>query len=629
MTRIRQFLRFSAAIFLAFLFCFFAPLQAGGQIYADESANYTTESFTIHTTVAKNHTMHVKETIVVDFGSHAHHGIYRYIPYSEKQYIVTNENAGDDPLNTSTESEYGSGYKVLRIGDEDKTVTGEHTYHISYDLVCYKDDSKINDYLSYDLFPTDWETSVGTVTSTLTLPKSMDWDDLEFYSGSYGAEDPISDYFTQTIDKENKTIILMGDNVPSGVGATVKADLPEGYWVDPPSRASSIKYLWMAITIIPAVAAVLWFKYGRDPQIVETVEFEPPEGMTPCEIGYIIDGSAENKDVLSMIMYYADRGYLSIEEKEEDHLVLIKKTEADPKDPKFSRYFYKHLFNSKKTKDLSNLPDSFGKIVENTKEKVKEQFAGDDQIYNKQANFCRGLTYVLFALMILIVSFVTGYYSYTTFLCIFLPIIVLLPSIFGLVMVNMTFDRRKSMTKAKIGIIRTIGIVLLVIGGGIFGSFIFAWVSAAAAIGCVAAYVIMVLCSVFMRSLTKHGAELMGKILGFRRFIETAEYDRLKALSDQDPEYFFHIMPYAYVMGMDKTWAKKFEEIQIGKPDWYDGYDSGMVYSSIWYSSLFHTYTHQMNSALIQSGGDTTGGGGFSGGGFSGGGFGGGGGGAW
>ena len=45
--------------------------------------------------------------------------------------------------------------------------------------------------------------------------------------------------------------------------------------------------------------------------------------MTPAEIGYIIDGTIDQKDMTSMIMYYADRGYLKVAEYKKNKIILI------------------------------------------------------------------------------------------------------------------------------------------------------------------------------------------------------------------------------------------------------------------------------------------------------------------
>ena len=137
---------------------------------------------------------------------------------------------------------------------------------------------------------------------------------------------------------------------------------------------------------------------------------------------------------------------------------------------------------------------------------------------------------------------------------------------------------------------------------------------------------------------------LLGRILGFRDFIRTAELDKLNELVEQDPEYFYHIMPYAYVFGLSNKWIKNFEDIPIVQPRWYvgsRGFDSWDYY--MMGRMMSDCSASVKNNIVIPSSGGSSGGGfsgggggsswsgggGFSGGGFSGGGSGGGGGGGW
>jgi len=145
-----------------------------------------------------------------------------------------------------------------------------------------------------------------------------------------------------------------------------------------------------------------------------------------------------------------------------------------------------------------------------------------------------------------------------------------------------------------------------------------------------------------MKSRSDENAELFGRILGFREFIRTAELPKLQELVEQDPNYFYNILPYAYIFGLTKKWAKKFENIAISEPEWYHPYGthtSGYHFRPTEMHSAFNSVSTNISSKMFKSdvgssfsGGFSGGGGGFSGGGgggFSGGGFGGGGGGTW
>ena len=41
----------------------------------------------------------------------------------------------------------------------------------------------------------------------------------------------------------------------------------------------------------------MWLIFGRDPKFAKTVEFYPPDGMSPAELGYVVDGALDHKDM--------------------------------------------------------------------------------------------------------------------------------------------------------------------------------------------------------------------------------------------------------------------------------------------------------------------------------------------
>lgn len=87
-----------------------------------------------------------------------------------------------------------------------------------------------------------------------------------------------------------------------------------------------------------------------------------------------------------------------------------------------------------------------------------------------------------------------------------------------------------------------------------------------------------------------------GKMRGFKRFILTAELDRIKMLFDENPEYFSDIIPFCLVMGITKKVEKRFRPLNIVAPAWAEGISV----------SSFSAMSH----AIGASGGGSSGGGG-------------------
>ncbi len=146
------------------------------------------------------------------------------------------------------------------------------------------------------------------------------------------------------------------------------------------------------------------------------------------------------------------------------------------------------------------------------------------------------------------------------------------------------------------------------------------------------AYIIGIICMAvlmlfakIMPKRTPYGNEMLGKLRGFKRFLETAEKPQLEALVNENPEYFYNILPYTYALGVSEVWMSQFETIAMQAPDWYE---SNKTFDMHEFNDFMNN-TMRSASAMPSSSSSDSGGSSSSGGGSSGGGSGGGGGGSW
>lgn len=129
---------------------------------------------------------------------------------------------------------------------------------------------------------------------------------------------------------------------------------------------------------------------------------------------------------------------------------------------------------------------------------------------------------------------------------------------------------------------------------------------------------------------TKYGNEMLGKIKGFKKFLETAEKEKLEAMVLENPNYFYDILPFTYVLNVSDKWIKKFEAISLQSPSWYDSYNEFNISNfETFVNSTMSSAQSVMSSSPFSNSGGGSSDSGSSGGGSSGGGSGGGGGGSW
>ena len=268
--------------------------------------------------------------------------------------------------------------------------------------------------------------------------------------------------------------------------------------------------LTIAILGITCYTIYKWYKYGKDyPKESQTIEFLPPDNLSAAEIGYIYNKKQPSKKLtIALIIQLASRGYIQIDELNEDQK-KIQITKLDIKNIKsnmtdIEKTVYKRLFEEKDTIILSE-HQSFYKAFDSVNDKLKNSFK--NKVYDQEARNQRRDS-------------------------ILRSIIIFNLNIMSLCFLNDLSD-----------------IMVLI-------------------------YLLLFLCNfinlffiIIMNRKTRYGEYISAKVAGFREFLITAEKSRIEALVEENPNYFYDILPYTYVLNISKKWIKKFENIPIPNVD--------------------------------------------------------------
>lgn len=604
---------------------------------AETALGYTTTSYTVQVDVHEDNSYLITESVKLNY-DRPQHGIYRYIPLGaaegQRRPHIDQEWVRDWPYEVYEEN----GNEVFQIGDADETVTGPQTFTFGYRMRIVDDKDTSKDLLYLDVLPTNWETPIGRAEITVNLPKAVDEDAIEVYAGRYGSETLRGDV-SWDYDAEDRTIRISGRRLQQGEGITILCDLPEGYWQGQMNYDWTAQALQLLSLAAAALLLVLWFVFGRDPHIVQTVEFYPPEGMTPAEVGYVLDGAADKKDLLSLILYFAYRGWLSIEQIDKKKFVLHKKAEIPQTEKKYARTLFQGIFDRADDVGLEDLDEGFGDAYLAASEQLSNLYSRKKNAQIRTMSTVLQMSgFVLCLCLMTAAAVFAGLYNGRFVPGVLMGILGSLAAA-GSLFVLLVFQRRALTLSKKRSIGRRVVFWIINLAAAAVCAVGYALEFEKLSLGLIffGSLMIAQFCTVMMEKRTQQSAALLGKILGLRNFIETAELNRLNRLVEEDPTYFYDILPYAYVMGLTDKWAKNFERIQIVQPDWYYGYAEDEIFNAWMFSSMMQNcYTaagKHLQFSIPESGDGDSGslGGGFSsgGGGFSGGGFGGGGGGSW
>ena len=639
----RGFKKKTPALLLGFSLALVMMLAMPVAVFAEDNSSVptrVTEYFNVDVQVYENNSYEFTETVGTVFNTEGH-GIYRYVPMtfdgiSEK---VKDGWCSSDPAEIYVEDDN----YVLQMGSGDSYIYGKHEFKYGYTMVFRDDRDESGDYMYIDVLPTNWQTAIGSSEITIHMPKEIKEEWTTVYIGKYGVN------YDDTMDswelEGGRTIHIKAEDLDQGVGVTVLTKLPEGYWVGAENGQADKG----AATGIPVVLAVLfgalWARFGRRQQIVETVEFHPPEGVTPAEIGLLIDGVLDKKDMVSMFVYFAQKGYMKIEETEKKRFTFTKLKDIDGSEKEFAIQLFNGLFEESDVVQSKEMSEEFAYSYRAACDSLEDEYGDVVPMSTKLMQRLGGIALYVFGLMIPVLAIRYMLrpedYVYVSFLTAFV-------AVFLMGRIRKSYKKRMSGKKVtgskgyRIILWAFTAVALFATAVGIGKAFESAVVGILFFVGMGACMFFNVYCG----RISDKAAENMGKILGLRNFIKTAEVERIEALVEEDPEYFFSVLPYAYVMGLTNKWIKKFENIKIPIPEWYQTYNTTGRYFPIFYmddsmGSMTNVVTTSVRSQLPSdafSGSDSGGGwfsagggGGFSGGGggFSGGGGGGGGGGFW
>ncbi|MEG1757967.1 MAG: DUF2207 domain-containing protein [Oscillospiraceae bacterium] len=393
-----------------------------------------------------------------------------------------------------------------------------------------------------------------------------------------------------------------------------------------------------AIGAAVLAAAGAFIAFSKRRRIVKTVEFYPPEDINPAEAGLIIDAAIDGRDVVSLIYYWAAQGHLRIEFGDgKDNFKLHKLSELDAKHRAYEISMFKKMFDIGDGECVSktDLDEVFYITIKSTREKIMDMYAKGKKsaLIDKGSAVRSAILGIGFPVLLAMITLkVCSASSYSAAGGVFATLASLIGCFAVYTISSSLKNRRFKDSKALKAVKIAAGTAIFAVSFFIFISGVGDGIMTKMMAGIIAFAMFMgSSAGPFLKSYTEYGAALIGRIAGFKDFLQTAERDKLVMLLEENPEYYYDILPYANVLGVSKIWEKKFDGLLNSPPAWIDGNTNGLS-NVLALNMLSNSISRSMTSAPppeSSSGGFSGGGGGFSGGGFSGGGSGGGGGSSW
>ena len=545
------------------------------------------ENFQSETVVMPDGTIDVTETIQAHFIGGPWHGLYRTIPveYVTPQGLnyslfldvkrVTDASGRALKYETSRERHYRK-LKIYISDADNSTQTISIEYTVS-DALRFFDD---HDEFYWNVTGDEWDIPIQSASARIILPEGTTNIRANVFTGAYRSR-------AQNADVDiagNGVEVRTRDPLRLHEGLTVAVAFDKGFVHEPTAANKLALFLrsnWPLGIPIAAFTVMfyLWWTRGRDPRLHPiAAQYEPPDQLTPGEVGTLVDNSADMRDITASIVDLAVRGYIVIEEHQKDRMLglmhdkdynfIVQKNRTEwSKLKPHEQTLLEGLFTTGtvgESVSMSSLENHFYTNLPGIKSNIFSSLVADGY-YKRSPDSVR-----------------SGYIA--------------VGAILGLLLV---FGGLK--IASSLGMAPLTFIVAGVISGAIICGF--GW---------------------FMPAHTEQGARALEGVLGFEDFLVHVESDRFNRMI-KTPEMFEKFLPFAMALGVEKNWSRAFQGIMTQPPQWYRGSSYGPNFYPMMFTndlgSMSSRASSVMTSAPRSSGGSGfSGGGGSSGGGFGGGG---------
>lgn len=598
-------------IIFSFVFPFIGSVHASASSVTTTGAyDYSIEDYSVEMTVSANREIKVIERIHAYFTGFDSHGIIRDLPIEEG---VSYCDLRMSCWNSSDFSPY-IGYDDLHFLSVylrgDGVVRGQdRLYQLSYTMIVPK--LKEAGYLPLNVINFGGSAPMKNVSAVIRLPA-----DFEYIVYPENSVDEIV--------RSDRELSLRTSYLSAYHGITVDFRFADGV-LETHFDSSLLYALGLGLFILLA-GILIKFLLCKQSIMITSVNLEAPDEMDPLLMGKLIDNRVDNEDLGALVFYLADREYLTIDLQNEENPIL-RKTEKTlpPETPNHIKVFYDGLFGNRKEVAVSDLTNSFYVTAQSVKANVDLK-AGKS--YEGRSKVFLGLFSVLTLLLLggfgLLYGMLSLYSRYFYWGSAVACILAFAFSAVSSCKVSLCeYKWKKSKRIAYLGASFLLSVAVAVLIAFLVKSAAFSiWTNA-----------ILIICSALSGIIsgqflvrTKDYSEKLGKILGFKQFILFTERDKIEFMLKENPELYYHVLPYAQVLGVTDAWTDKFDKLPIEPPRYASGYNFDL-FDVIIFHHVFCNMQKTMSRTMVSkpsSAGRGTHGGSF-GGGFSGGGFGGGG----
>lgn len=320
-------------------------------------------------------------------------------------------------------------------------------------------------------------------------------------------------------------------------------------------------FIALCTSVVPLIVGKARLKRALKP-----LEFYPPDGYSPIDVLIKYYGHKADPHALfnPLMLYWADKNYITVQEDCKRGFILTKLKDLEPNyvgyDGKNNFAAEKKLFNSMfdktdvfytlaATSDANKNYNEFAKSVKDNAKDMRSPAAKKASLASMVASMA----------VLVIVTIIVGMEVGMTIMTMLFPCI-------GIIALRF-FPNEGIFTYFKYFFFGVWGgaplCVAVFLSPPLAGTVLFLATA-------VAALNFMVLAArIDLRK--KEDVEIYGRLIAFKTFLLEVEIDKLELLLEENPNYYFDILPFCYIFKITEKMKIKFDKIDLDGPAWYLG----------------------------------------------------------
>lgn len=490
---------------------------------------------------------------------------------------------GIEVENVAYETKKASEASKVAITEAEKLSEGAHEYTIKYKIREYEDRDTAKDMFYFNVLLPEWKQPIGKVNISVSFPEDFPFDDMQCYAGQLGVQD-VENKINFKAKETKHSVTVTGEMIPENFGITLKAQLPEGYWDGELDGSWSLTAVTLVMATVSLILLILWTIGGRDPKVRRQAVTKPIEGLSPVELGYVFNSEVRIRDVLLMILQFAQKGYLSISEYEPKRYRIIK-GKRPVGEEKMYRSAYSILFEDVykgRAVGMDRIPERLEKIRASIENDVAAGFtANDDSPFTPVSRTFRYVGAAVLGAGLALANRLSYFYGYQGPKYLESVIVGAAAALASLLLCKVIDQKDSSSTSARVfaEIMSSLMLAIPVL----YAAYRVAASTGKPIIGLplVAASALAVFLIVIMRARGKNNAVMVSRIRRLRNFIYHPTPKELLENHLADDRYYYDMMLYALAFGAEESWAISFLTLEVPEPEWYADDIEGHAFSNL------------------------------------------------